>query len=62
MIDKGNMVVEYNGIIIDNSRNNIIPEKGLAMLTAKGFYKKDHEDSPQQIRNPLYKVEQSNLC
>lgn len=41
-------VVEYNGIIIDNSRNNQIPEKGLAMLTAKGFYKKDHEDSPQQ--------------
>lgn len=41
-------VVEYNGIIIDNSRNNQIPEKGLAMLTTKGFYKKDHEDSPQQ--------------
>jgi len=49
MTMKGNnSVVEYNGIIIDNSRNNIIPEKGLAMLTAKGFYKKDHEDSPQQ--------------
>lgn len=41
-------VVEYNGIIIDFSRDKVIPEKGLALLTRKGFYKKDHEDSPQQ--------------
>jgi len=38
----------YNGIVIDYSRDKLLPEKGLAMLTAKGFYKKDNEDSPQQ--------------
>jgi ribonucleoside-diphosphate reductase alpha chain len=38
----------YNGIVIDYSRDKLLPEKGLAMLTAKGFYKKDSEDSPQQ--------------
>lgn len=38
----------YNGIIIDYSRDGDIPQQGLAMLTKKGFYKKDHEDSPQQ--------------
>lgn len=38
----------YNGIVIDYSRDKLLPEKGLAMLTTKGFYKKDNEDSPQQ--------------
>lgn len=41
-------VAEYNGIIVDYERDRIIPEQGLAMLTRKGFYKKDHETSPQQ--------------
>lgn len=43
-----NPVQEYNGIIIDYSRDKDIPEQGLALLTRKGFYKKDHEVSPQQ--------------
>lgn len=38
----------YNGITIDYSRDSLIPEQGLALLTGKGFYKKEHEDSPQQ--------------
>lgn len=41
-------VQEYLGIIIDYSRDSLIPEQGMAMLTGKGFYKKDWEDSPQQ--------------
>jgi len=41
-------VEEYLGIVVDYSRDSIIPEKGLTMLTKKGFYKKDHEESPQQ--------------
>lgn len=41
-------VSEYLGIIIDYDRDKLIPEQGMAMLTAKGFYKLDHEDSPQQ--------------
>ncbi len=39
---------EYLGIVIDKERDNAIPEKGLAMLTKKGFYKKEDEESPQQ--------------
>lgn len=38
----------YNGIIIDYSRDRSIPEQGLAMLTGKGFYKREHENSPQE--------------
>ena len=41
-------LAEYNGITIDYSRDSLIPPQGLAMLTGKGFYKKDHEDSPQE--------------
>lgn len=41
-------VKEYLGIIVDYSRDKIIPEKGLVLLTKKGFYKKEWEDSPQQ--------------
>lgn len=41
-------VKEYSGIVIDYSRDAIIPEKGLALLTGKGFYKKDYENSPQE--------------
>ena len=41
-------IVEYNGIIIDYGRDRLIPEQGLAMLTGEGFYKKEHENSPQE--------------
>lgn len=41
-------VVEYNGIVIDYARDRQIPEQGLAMLTGDGFYKKEHEMSPQE--------------
>jgi ribonucleoside-diphosphate reductase alpha chain len=41
-------VQEYLGIIIDYSRDRSIPEQGLAMLTSKGFYKKEWENSPQE--------------
>lgn len=43
-----NPVQEYSGIIIDYLRDKDIPEQGLALLTGKGFYKKEHENSPQQ--------------
>jgi ribonucleoside-diphosphate reductase alpha chain len=42
------MVQEYLGIVIDYARDSKIPEQGLVMLTAKGFYKKEHEASPQE--------------
>lgn len=42
------MVKNYLGIEIDYSRDSIIPEQGYAMLTKKGFYKKDNEKSPQE--------------
>lgn len=38
----------YLGIEIDYNRDKTLPEKGLTMLTKKGFYKKSHETSPQQ--------------
>lgn len=41
-------VKEYLGIYIDYARDSLIPEQGKAMLTRKGFYKKDHENSPQE--------------
>jgi len=41
-------VREYNGIIIDYTRDALLPEQGKALMTGKGFYKKDHETSPQQ--------------
>lgn len=41
-------VEEYLGILIDYSRDSLIPEQGKALLTGKGFYKKDWEESPQQ--------------
>lgn len=42
------LVEEYLGIIIDKSRDLDIAERGLALLTKKGFYKKEGEDSPQK--------------
>jgi len=48
LIKDKDSVVEYNGILIDYSRDKLIPEKGLVLLTKKGFYKKEHEDSPQE--------------
>lgn len=46
--EKYNPVQQHLGIIIDYSRDNDIPEQGLALLTGRGFYKKEHETSPQQ--------------
>lgn len=43
-----NLVEEYLGIVVDYSRDNDLPEQGKALLTGKGFYKKEHETSPQQ--------------
>lgn len=42
------MTTEYLGIQIDYSRDSLIPEQGLVMLTKKGFYKKEWENSPQE--------------
>lgn len=42
------MTEKYLGINIDYERDNLLPEKGIVMLTSKGFYKKDNEESPQQ--------------
>lgn len=41
-------VKEYLGLVIDYSRDKLIPEKGLVMLTKKGFYKREWEESPQE--------------
>lgn len=48
MQEKHSTVQEYLGIVIDYSRDANIPEQGIAMLTGKGFYKKEWEESPQQ--------------
>lgn len=39
---------KYLGIIIDKSKDSLIPEQGKALLTGRGFYKKVGEDSPQE--------------
>lgn len=39
---------KYLGIEIDYSRDKLLPEQGIAMLTGEGFYKKEHENSPQE--------------
>lgn len=41
-------VREYLGILIDYNRDALLPEQGVAMLTGKGFYKKEWEESPQE--------------
>lgn len=41
-------VKEHLGIIIDYSRDSILPEQGVVMLTARGFYKTENEHSPQE--------------
>lgn len=41
-------VKEYLGVVIDKSRDSSLPEQGLVMLTSKGFYKKEWEESPQE--------------
>lgn len=43
-----NKVSQYMGVVVDYSRDRLIPEQGIAMLTKRGFYKKDYETSPQQ--------------
>lgn len=40
--------VKYLGIEIDYSRDKLIPEQGIAMLTSPGFYKNENEESPQE--------------
>ena len=45
---EGLLMEKYLGIDIDYSRDNNLPEQGKVMLTKKGFYKKEHEESPQQ--------------
>src|SRR5690554_2864377 len=42
------MKEKYLGIEIDLSKDSLIPEQGMALLTGKGFYRKEHEDSPQK--------------
>lgn len=42
------LVKQYNNVRVDYNRDNDLPEQGKALLTGKGFYKKDHETSPQQ--------------
>lgn len=39
---------KYLGIIIDYSRDALLSEQGMVYLTGDGFYKKEHETSPQQ--------------
>lgn len=41
-------IEEHLGVLVDYQRDRDIPKKGLALLTRKGFYKKEWEDSPQQ--------------
>lgn len=41
-------MTEYLGINIDYSRDSLLPEQGQVMLTKRGFYKKEWEESPQQ--------------
>lgn len=49
MTDKNeSAIVEKNGILIDYTKDKNIPEQGIALLTGKGFYKKDWESSPQE--------------
>lgn len=48
MISGSDSVKEYLGIIVDYTRDKLLPEKGLTLLTKKGFYKKDWETSPQE--------------
>jgi len=46
--NKNNRIQEYLGITVDYNRDGDLTEKAKKMLTTKGFYKKDHEESPQQ--------------
>lgn len=39
---------KYLGITIDYSRDTLLSEQGMVYLTGDGFYKKEHETSPQQ--------------
>ncbi len=39
---------EYLGINIDYAADAALPEQGIALLTGEGFYKKEHEESPQE--------------
>ena len=39
---------QHLGVTVDLSRDGALPEQGFAMLTRKGFYKRDWETSPQE--------------
>ena len=39
---------KYLGITIDYDRDKLLPEQGIAYMTGQGFYKKEHETSPQE--------------
>ena len=39
---------KYLGITIDYERDKLLPEQGIAYMTGDGFYKKEHETSPQE--------------
>jgi ribonucleoside-diphosphate reductase alpha chain len=41
------MIESYLGIDIDLARDALLPEQGKVLLTKKGFYKMNHETSPQ---------------
>lgn len=41
-------IKSHLGVQIDLSRDGALPEQGFAMLTRKGFYKRDWETSPQE--------------
>jgi ribonucleoside-diphosphate reductase alpha chain len=43
-----NNIVDHLGINIDLDRDALLPEQGKVLLTKKGFYKMNHETSPQQ--------------
>lgn len=48
MIDTEEHIKQHLGVLVDLARDATLPEQGLAMLTRKGFYKKDWETSPQE--------------
>lgn len=43
-----NYIRRHLGVQVDLSRDANLPEQGFAMLTKKGFYKRDWETSPQE--------------
>ena len=48
MSESTSPIKKYLGITIDYDRDRLLPEQGLAYLTGEGFYKLEHETSPQE--------------